>query len=759
MKQWLLDILCDGEQVRAVRTIHRVSLDSWLQGWLVPFIVVVLLGLCVVQYRRWVGLSGLERRCLVACRFVAYCAALFVLARPVLRVDADGQPSGPVPVVLDGSQSMEIVDAAGRTRTEASRRFALEMLALQSDMPDLQLAAYHATSEFGLLDPAAATPGDTDSTSLNRMLDQAMRGHLGAYCSGVVLFTDGAHNTSEAAEAAFARLRRDGVPLYAVGVGEETSKDVAVTFLLAEEVVFKDEKAKMYVNLSHRGYSGRQAALTVFLNDQDVASETVLFSDDSELSVPVEYVPEQTGEFLLKVEIAPAEGEITAENNAYQKKVRVIDEKVDVLMVFGAPTWEYRYVRGSLERDNRVRTRVYLEALDRRIQRRAKSGEYVTRLPDSPEQLNEEYDLVILSAVNALSLPGSFLESLSEFVAEHAGGAVFMSDARFIPYTLKGTALEAVLPVSIGDSDLPSYRDELFAARADPLTLRLTEEGQSSPLLAFSGSVADNREVWNKFPPLYRTFSGGRLKPAAVSLLEAFDERHRQSYPCIVLQSFGKGSALFMGFDSTWRWRREYGDRYFREYWGKVIQFLGLPHLLDEAAQTTLFVSRETAVVGQRVSINAKISNPDYSPYISEAVPLAIQRGEESSSLDLVPIPDRLGVYRANFWPEEPGDYTLLLPKELHARPAKLHVVRRQREFVDSGMDRALLEAGATTTGGAFHRLAEVTPQALLEQIRASRPSTALNIRESLWDSWAALLVFLLAFGVEWLLRRLFHLD
>jgi CBS domain-containing protein len=85
-------------------------------------------------------------------------------------------------------------------------------------------------------------------------------------------------------------------------------------------------------------------------------------------STPLDEVVRIMADTNLRVIVVTGpDDEITLDNNAYVRPVRVIDEKVRVLMVFGTPTWEYRYLHGAFDRDKRVRTRVYLESLDRRI--------------------------------------------------------------------------------------------------------------------------------------------------------------------------------------------------------------------------------------------------------------------------------------------------------------------------------------------------------------------------------------------------------
>lgn len=788
MIPWLLDNLRRGGLECTIEAVHSVRLSSWLPAWTLPFLVLLLVGATALQYRRQRRAAWSRRVLLVALRSAAYAVALLIVTRPDVLVDAEGYVPGPVPIIVDGTQSMQIQDAGGRPRAERAARLAAALCAGGNEFPDLRVAPYWAGRSFRPFAPGTQQEADGDSTSIAGMLANGLGPHHGSTCPAVVLLSDGAHNTSDGMTRITERLRRERIPVHTVGFGQERSRDVALAFVLAEEVVFANEKARMYARLTHRGCEGGEATVVVTLDGTQVLTQTVVLTGETEMSVPLDYVPPTTGRFALKTSVLPVSDESTEDNNSYTKTVRVIDEKVKVLMVFGRPTWEYRYLRGAFGRDNRVEPQVVLESLDSRILRRTRGSEYVTDLPAHAEDLSEMADLVVLSAINALKLPAAFRKALAEFVSEHAGGLVVLSDRSSIPYTLRGTELEEALPVTIGTGMGDSYREELRASRGEPLTLSLTEEGLSSPLLAFSADQDENREMWQAFPPIYHCYRDGQLKPAAVSLLEAVSGPHRRSIPAVVQHSYGTGVVLFLGFDSTWRWRREYGDRYCREFWGKVVQFLGLPHLLGEAAKTSLHLSAEHCLVGERVTVTAKLTNPDFSPYVGTSVPLTMRRemqrspghseGAEDgsgspptpppvapsvlapvSSIDLVPVAERLGTYRARIWPEQEGTVTLELPDSFHARPVSLRVARQRREFVESGMNRPLLERLAKDSGGAFHLGAEVDADALLGQILKGRPTVRLDFREGLWDTWVSLLALLGLFSLEWLVRRLSYLD
>ena len=193
MIPWLLHNLQAGGFDGTIETVHSVRLTSWLPGWTVPFLIVLIAGATVLQYRRQRRASWQRRVVLVVLRVAAYAAALLVVARPDLAVDAGGFVPGPVPVIVDGTQSMQIQDAGGRPRSERAVRLASALSARRDDYPELRLASYWAGRSFRAFGPGVEVEPDGDSTSIGGMLEHGLRPHFGSYHPGVVLLFQHVH--------------------------------------------------------------------------------------------------------------------------------------------------------------------------------------------------------------------------------------------------------------------------------------------------------------------------------------------------------------------------------------------------------------------------------------------------------------------------------------------------------------------------------------------------------------------------------------
>ncbi len=752
----LMDLL-DAGNARYISYLHHIRIESWIDTWLLPFIAVAIIGLCFWHYSREKTLNKKQKATLISLRSLAYISLLLILAFPKLSIEGEGALPGSASVVLDASESMQIKDDNEKERFNKAAEIFKTLKDDTRYRKEIKTEGFAAGKEFKEIENTDKLPADAEYTSINQMLEKGIEKQKGEYCPGIVLITDGAHNSPEDPENAIKLFQKLGIPVYVCGLGKEKSKDISAEYILGEDVVFLNEKAKIYVNVNQNGYTDDDCELNLYLGDKAVYNGRHKLDKDGEISLPVEYIPRTKGTYQLKVEISPMPGEVTKENNIYIKNVRVIDEKIKILMIFGTPSWEYRYLMGALERDKRVEVKAWLAGADKRLFR--KGSDRLSLLASLPEKkdLGKAYDIIFISKIDAIALPPDFQLSMKKFVEEQGGSIAVIADMVTIPYSFKGTPLEEMMPLTITERTGRSYKNEMFDVLKDELKFDVTDDGSSHQLVAFSGNKDENKKIWSGLPPVYSCYTSGRLKPSAINLITLSAGGSRQKYPAIVFHSYGKGTVLFMGFDSTWRWRKEFGDRYFRDYWSKAVQFLGLPHLLNESAQSTIFIGKETCYSGEKISIRAKVSNPDYSPVITDAIKMVVNENGLDKQIDMHPVTSRPGIYKAEYMPEMPGTLKLSLPAQYSARPVELRIIKPQLEFHNSGLNKSLLEKLAKNTGGGYY--APEQAGQILQDLYKNRHKVPITVKISLWDSMLLLLLTLILFSAEWYFRKIYYLD
>lgn len=770
--------LAGAEGIGLTQTVHSVVLETWLPAWLLPFLLAGAGFAAFALYRREKSLKGTRYVVISLLRMLAYWTLILLIAAPQVRVTGEGVRPGRIPMILDASGSMSIKDAPDKKRRLDQAITVADLLLRHADDPalgDVKVAGILEGKEclvypgIGKTDPAGS-PGNTqpvvytadgEYTSLAKMLNDALESNGMMSCPGIILLSDGANNVNDGLNNVLAKLHKKRIPVYLHGVGTTTFRDLSIFAIQMDHILFLNEKCRADIRLHQTSMTGETVHVTAQVEGQEVYRGDHKLSQEGDSLVKIEFTPAKTGVFELHVKVDPLVGEATEENNVFVKNFRVIDQKIRVLLAFGTPSWEYRYLVGAFSRDQRVEYKSFLLDADERRTDSTVNQEsvFLKKLPASKEELNRNYDLIFLSGLDMGLIEPGFSKALREYIEESSGGVVFCSDPYYIPYTLKNTPLEELIPVTIPRVLGRTYSDELDRPALEPLKFQMTDDGIDNELLGFSADKVENRKIWELIPPVYTVYRQGRLKPGAMMILAAFKNERQQKFPAIIMSSYGRGNVLFMGFDSTWRWRKEFGDRFFRDFWGKAVQTLGLPHLLNESMQSVLFVSNENCRVGERLGITARVFDQQFKPHLAASVAMKIsdpKQGKEET-IELAAIPGRDGMYRGDYIPKENGILNFSLDPKFGARDLSVRVLSAKREFVNCTLDMPLLEMIAKETGGKVFSMEEAST--LIQTIAESRKKDILVNSFTIWDSPFMMILAILMFCLEWILRKLYSLD
>ena len=113
-------------------------------------------------------------------------------------------------------------------------------------------------------------------------------------------------------------------------------------------------------------------------------------------------------------------------------------------------------------------------------------------------------------------------------------------------------------------------------SRLSPEAFRLTDRGQSETALFLDPSSDRNQQLW-RYLPLPGWVAPTEALPGTEVFLEATVDKEKhdfESVPLLVARTAGAGRVLYAGFDGTWRWRFEVGDKYHQRYWNQLASWI-----------------------------------------------------------------------------------------------------------------------------------------------------------------------------------------
>ena len=370
------------------------------------------------------------------------------------------------------------------------------------------------------VEPAVQRLREVEATGRQTRLGDGLRQVLtelrGAPPTAVVLWTDGQTTEGEPLSKAAELASRKGVPIFVVGLGStEPARDLELTELLVDDVVFVDDAVRFQAKLLARGFEGqkinvrlkeREPGATDPKADREIQTiEVEAPPDGQSRRVELVHHPKTTGERTFLLEVDPRPRELQTDNNRIERDVVVRKEKLKVLLVESEPRYEFRYLKNYLEREESIDLSVVLLSSDPEYSEQDRSA-----LPTFPAAKDDlfAYDVVIMGDADSSFLSQSQMRNLSEFVTEKGGGLLFVAGELFNPLTYRGTPLEALLPIELAEARNPAAVGPVAAFRPE-----LTLEGRSNPIFRFGDDEAQSAQIWTELPELYWHLEAPRKKP------------------------------------------------------------------------------------------------------------------------------------------------------------------------------------------------------------------------------------------------------
>lgn len=648
-------------------------------------------------------------------------------------------------------------------------------------------------------------------TDLVQAVREAASQVTGRRTEAMVVITDG-QDTSEASGearlvAAREFARQQNIALITVGVGDETpARNVRVASLAIPAQVRLNSSVDAQIAVQTRNLLGQP--LTVKLlrqgpgqsdwQDTGLTAEVTPGATSQPTSEPASEPAEpgtpadkssvqnivriglqfgELGQFVYKAVVEPREGEFLATDNEAQARVAVSDEKTRVLLISGDSGWEFQYLRNYLLRNpQKYLVSTWQQNAEGDFNQEASTGMKLTALPRKREELIDKYDVVILydPAFTTGGFDQEMAKLLNEFVGTHRGGLCYIASGKHTSDNLSSAGplgqarpfdtLAGMLPVVLSRDTLLVAerigRDEKVGWPVTP-----TGVGADSPIMQMDSDAKRNQSIWSVLPGIFWAHPVARLTPAAVALAVSSDPSHRtedgEPLPLVASAIYGRGPVVYVGFDSTWRWRYVSNAAYYERFWGNVTDFLASYRLMKKHVLITS--SGDQFPVGATMTISAEAYDEKFDPATADkyVVRMVNPRTGAAQPIELTHESRpggkgeilRSGLFRGSVKLTDTGEFELTGPEGLAADTVAgktITVTLPQEEFLHPEANPATLKILA---GQAGYVPAERF-DSLAERIPAGRLPIVEEVTRDLWNVWLVMVVLFVLMTVEWIGRK-----
>jgi uncharacterized membrane protein len=736
--------MTNGKDLGSTNSMNfdQIDIAPVLPLWLISILLAAGAAACVFSFRRLRRRLSWKRALLIsALRLGAFVFLAVIALNPFETERKEVKIPPVVAVLLDASPSMALPGHSGKaSRLEEAKDALLggtnpllKELSGKFEVRLFQLGDSLQAIESG--DLPRINPGAKES-DLNEALEAlAGENHF------ALLFSDGNGKWGE--------RRAGGLPLLVYPLGRrEEYRDVLIQSVKAPPVAFRGKEVVVDVAVKGYGYEGGQIPVILKSGEKLLAAKNVrLQSGTGEGTAGISFTPEEIGSYTLSVTVPPQAGETVSGNNKREFPLKVVRDKIRVLMVSGSPSMSYRFLRAALKNDpaidllSFVILRLPSNILNVPVQEQSLIPFPVDTLFTKDLK---NFDLLIFD--NFLYRPffrTQYLGNIRDFVREggafaFGGGVIFLGEGGY-----GGTPLEEILPTRwIGRE---GYR------RPASLTVRPSRAGANHPITRFSPDEAEQRMLWQEMPPL-AGFNPLESRNSGTVLLEGAEGGF---WPVLTVGAYGKGRALVLATDDSWKWymgmvAKEKDHSAYLRLVERMVRWLTKDPGLD-SVQIALPEKRNAP--GEEIEFRVKVRAEAPRAGQKEALSLSVLNPSGLKIASQLKPGGQAGEFSAAFVAPRPGAYKIRIASPKEAVEETVLIADPGEEFDGApNLDR-LRQAASGSGGKLVFSGDEILREA--EDLGKKRETRFLEEKtNSFWANPYFFAIVLSFLALEWYLRR-----
>jgi len=666
-------------------------------------------------------------------RLFVYALLFMLILKPDVTFYKKNTKLPVVDIFIDESKSMSVenkrknaLKAAEKFKSHFDGKAKVRLFAFAKDVREVRS-----------IEEITAEKSSTDISSVFDIMEGDAR----------IIITDGRHNAGASPVSGIGINR---IPVFTVGIGGEgVTPDLEIADLKAPGFGFRNQKIKVSFNILNPSQSSAETTVYITRDRLAVAGKKVSLKGMKSVPVEIEIEPSEVGLKNYRLKVGEISGEINIANNVRNFHIQVNRQKIRILYVAGQPSWEYSFFRRLVKSDPQAELVSFLIL---------RNPGNVTIVPENELSLIHfparemftskiyEFDLLIYDNFSyERFFPKSYLTHIKNFVLKGGGFIMMGGEDSFGRGGYADTPLSEILPVKMKrDSE---WLNDKFKAEL--------EGNLNHPLLNIADEPSVSKEVWAEMPHLEGYDPSLELQPDSTVLLKKGD------VPVLSVRNAGKGRAMAMNFNTTWRWCmglawQGKSPYYFNRFWQKVIRFMIQSGNLSNVQ---VFPGKDRVNAGEKININIKVYDRYWQPMNDASVRLELKLPSgKTVTIGKVNSSGSDGWYNSSIKVTGPGKYTI----KAFAYSNGVFIGEDEKIFtgisVDSEMaeisvNKRLLEDMAQLSGAIYWDYSNIEPEKVLGVIGKNRAVSGNTVKLS-WHNWIFYVLLTAVILTEWYLRK-----
>ena len=488
--------------------LEKISLNFSFPSFFFILLFVLLVAYVIYIYRITIpNIPQSKKILLIILRSLALILILFVIFEPVLTLERK-EVLEPVNLIfLDNSRSMQIND--GTNRGQTIKNFVLGIktnsLAGSSDLYSFGTNILHLN--YDSLQNLNFNEGSTNFSKIFSTIS-----NLNRNISSIVIVSDGVINDGSDPLQNAIKLN---IPIYTVGIGDSAERnDVEVKNVLSNELIYAQSPTSIVASIANTGFANKNVSVSLYEDNVITAQENISLSPDGIQNVDFTYIPKTSGEKKLSVVVSNTPGEFTFANNRKVFYIKVLSNKLKVLLIAGSLSPDVSFIKNSIKSDENLSiSSITQVSRDKFIEK------------EDWQKLLDSANVIFLVGFPSKETPQQLLQMVLKEISDK-DKPYFITLSNGVDF-VRLKSLQSELPFTINNicTDYLEIQPDISATQSD------------NPLL--QNNASNMVDAWNTLPPVYQPNVDLKSKPESDVISKVKVNNIHMNRPLILTRILG----------------------------------------------------------------------------------------------------------------------------------------------------------------------------------------------------------------------------
>lgn len=708
--------------------IYDIQINYSYSSYLLILAIVLLIVFNFFIHRVTVPpLSAVKRSALIILRSISLILLLFLIFEPVLSFSKKIEIIPKNLVFIDNSRSIRIDDGSDR---QTSIKNIINDFSTYSNF---DFSTFGSNIKTVTQDSLEEIKFDEGLTNFENIFSQL---HLeDQKITSITIISDGGIN--DGSNPIF-QADKLGIPVFTIGIGDTTRRnDAEVKNILTNNFIYTETPTQVVATITNYKLSGRTTTLSLLENDKLIDQKIITLSEEGVQTENFDYTPHSVGEKKLTISLGKTNDEFSDANNKKISIIKVLNDKVKVLLVAGAPSADLSFIKTSLLSNKNLSVNSITQiSTDKFLE-----GQNQSKLIDSA-------DVLFLIGFPAKNTPSTLIDNIfSKIKIDKKPFYFLLSESTDIN---KLKMLEPVLPFSIRRTG-----NELLEVQPNVPLKQSTNN-------IIKNDANDIVEEWNNLPPVFQENAEFIAKPESEVIVNSRIKSIQISNPLIVSSNLGSRAIAVLAKD-IWKWKLQANDKTSTLFDSFILNSVRWLNTDERQKKVLIKTNKKYYSLGEVIDFTAQVYDESFNPVNEAAVEVEITNEQNTSKITLTSLSN--GLYEGKFQTNDKGDFSFAGSANKDnilygSDNGSFNVGELDVESSAFRMNKEFLNDLAIQSGGRFFMPDNYSEVFELIKDLTINSSQEKEIKKeiALWANEWLLVILVLALAVEWLLRKLWGL-